>query len=135
MVPFGTALLSYALGQMGKVKEGLVTIEEGFAQMERTGERVHEAELRRIKGDLLLKHDRADYAVAEASFREAIEVARRQKAKSWELRSASSLARLLRDLGRHEEARNCLTPIYGWFTEGFDTPDLKDAKALLDELS
>jgi predicted ATPase len=86
-------------------------------------------------GDLLLQLNSSASAKAEVSYRQAIERARSQEAKSWELRAATSLARLWRDQGKRAEGRNLLGPIYNWFTEGFDTPDLKDAKALLDELA
>jgi predicted ATPase len=98
--------------------------------------RILEAEMRRLKGELLLFSD--DGAMAEAAaecFREAIEVAQRQSAKSWELRATMSLARLLAKQGHRDEARAMLADVYNWFTEGFDTADLKDAKALLGELN
>jgi predicted ATPase len=98
-----------------------------------TGERVWDAELRRIAGAIALKQGRSDEA--EGMVRSAIEIAQAQEAKSWELRAATSLARMLVDQGRNKEAHALLAPIYAWFTEGFDTADLKDAKALLDELS
>jgi predicted ATPase len=98
-----------------------------------SGQRYYEAELHRLKGKLLLSHSASNAARAEQSFRNAIEIARKQHAKSWELRATTSLARLLRDTNR-ADARSMLAEIYGWFTEGFDTPDLKDAKALLQEL-
>ncbi len=93
-----------------------------------------EAEAHRVKGELLLAQDASNAAQAEQSFRTAIEIARRQKAKSWELRATTSLVRLLDQQGKRDEARAMLADIYNWFTEGFDTADLKDAKALLDEL-
>src|SRR5262249_21503646 len=96
----------------------------------------YEAELLRLKGELLLISDNSGAAAqAEQCFRDALDIARRQRAKSWELRTTMSLARLLRDAGRRTEARAMLAEIYNWFAEGFDTADLKDAKALLDELS
>jgi predicted ATPase len=88
-----------------------------------------------VKGELLLAHDVSNAAQAEQSFRTAIEIARRQKAKSWELRATSSLARLLDQQGKRDEARAILADVYSWFTEGFDTADLKDANALLEELN
>ena len=94
-----------------------------------------DAELHRLKAEAILMHDSSATADAEACLRRAIEVAREQSAKSWELCATVSLARLLRDSGRRGEARAMLAQIYGWFTEGFDTADLKDAKALLDELA
>ena len=101
--------------------------------MARTEVRLFEAELRRIEGELRLLAG-APEAEAEACFAEALAVARRQEARSFELRAATSLARLWRDQGRRAEAHDLLAPVHGWFTEGFDTPDLRDAKALLDEL-
>ena len=101
--------------------------------MERTGERWFEAELNRHKGQLLLRQGHAQ--AAENLYRKALRIAQEQEAKLWELRAAASLARLWRDRGRRAEVLDLLTPIYTWFTEGFDTPDLKEAKALLDELT
>jgi predicted ATPase len=114
---------------------GLKVLAEGMALIEHSGERMYEAELHRIKGELLLMRDAANGPEAEHCFRTAIEVARRQAGKSLELRATVSLARLLQKEGRRDEAHTMLADIYGWFTEGFDTADLKDAKALLDELS
>nr|NIO71038.1 tetratricopeptide repeat protein [Anaerolineae bacterium] len=122
-----------AYGKAGQAEEGLSVLAEALALVEKTGERYYEAELRRLKGELLLMQ--GDEAEAEASFDKAIEVARRQQAKSWELRATVSLCRLWRKQGRVDEARQMLAEIYGWFTEGFDTADLKEAKALLEELS
>ncbi len=99
---------------------------------ERTGERFFAAELNRHKGQLLLRRGHSE--AAEELYRKALNIAEEQEAKLWELRAAASLARLRRDQGRPAEARDLLAPVYGWFTEGFDTPDLKEAKALLDEL-
>ena len=110
-------------------------LNEALAHIERTGEKVEQAEMLRLKGELLLIRDGGAIAQAESSFRAALEVARAQEAKWWELRATMSLARLLRDTNRRDEACAMLANIYNWFTEGFDTADLKDAKALLDELS
>jgi predicted ATPase len=96
-------------------------------------ERVYEAEMHRFQGELFRSMQKV--SAAEASFREAVTVARRQSAKLFELRATMSMARLWRDQGKREEARELLAPVYGWFTEGFDTLDLKEGKALLDELS
>jgi predicted ATPase len=96
---------------------------------------MYEAETSRLKGELLIAKDTANTGPAEECYRKAIDVARGQDAKSWELRATMSLARLLADTGRRDEARTMLSEIYNWFTEGFDTADLKDAKALLDELA
>ena len=99
-----------------------------------TEQHYYEAELHRLRGELLLMRTDADREGAERCFRKAIDIARRQSAKSWELRAATSLARLKAKLGKRDEGRTILAEIYNWFTEGFDTVDLKDAKALLDEL-
>jgi predicted ATPase len=88
----------------------------------------------RIAGEIALKSPQQDVAKAETHFERALAVSRAQQSKSWELRAAMSMARLWRDQGKRDEARQLLAPVYGWFTEGFDTRDLKDAKALLDEL-
>jgi predicted ATPase len=125
--------LAEAQARVGQPGEGLATLAEALAMVEETDERYCEAELYRLKGQLLLAQ--GDDAEAEASFRRAIEVARRQSAKSWELRAAVSLARLWQQQGRIDEARQMLAEIYGWFTEGFGTPGLKEAEALLEELS
>ena len=119
-------------GMLGKTQEGLEVIGEALDVVQKTGERWCEAEVHRIKGELLQLSGRT--SEAETSFRQAIEVARRQEAKSWELRATISLSRLLQKEGRSAEARQLLSEIYAWFTEGFDTPDLKEAKALLEEL-
>ena len=103
--------------------------------MEKTEERWWEAELYRLRGALLLRHSKTPHAEAEASLRRALDVALSQQAKSLELCAATSLARLWRDQGKYAEARDLLAPVYGWFTEGFDTVDLKEAKALLAQLT
>jgi predicted ATPase len=103
--------------------------------VEATKERWCEAEVNRVAGEIALMSPERDAAKAEAYFERALAVAREQQAKSWELRAAMSMARLWRDQGKRDEARDLLAPVYGWFTEGFDTRDLKEAKALLDELS
>jgi predicted ATPase len=103
--------------------------------VEITKERWCEAEVNRVAGEIELKSPAPDAAKAEAYFERALAVAREQQAKSWELRAAMSMARLSRDQGKREEARALLAPVYGWFTEGFDTLDLKEVKALLDELN
>jgi predicted ATPase len=116
----------------GHSEEALVTIAEALAALSETGERAFEAEVYRTEGEVLLANSKAKQA--EQSFGKAIEIARRQSAKSWELRATTSLARLLCDTSRRDEARAMRSNIYNWFTEGFDTADLKDAKALLDQL-
>jgi predicted ATPase len=103
--------------------------------METGGERWFEAEIHRTAGEIALMEPEPDAAKAEAYFERALAVARKQQAKSFELRAAMSMARLWRDRGKRDEARELLAPIYGWFTEGFDTLDLKQAKGLLDELA
>jgi predicted ATPase len=102
--------------------------------VEETKTRWWEAEANRMAGDIALMSPKPDAAKAEAFFERALAVARQQQAKSWELRGAMSMARLWRDQGKPQQARELLAPVYGWFTEGFDTLDLKEAKALLDEL-
>ena len=103
--------------------------------IEATKERWCEAEVNRMAGEIALLSPEPDAAKAEAYFERALAVARQQQAKSWELRAAMSLARLWRDQGKVQQARELLAPVYGWFTEGFDTRDLKEAKALLEELA
>ena len=130
----GLTFVATALGRAGRFEEALATLEEAFLFIERTGQRYYHAELHRLKGELLLGRDLANAAAAEQSFRTALDISREQRAKSWELRASRSLARLLRDTNRRDEARSLLAEIYESFTEGFDTADLKDAKALLQEL-
>jgi tetratricopeptide (TPR) repeat protein len=125
--------LAEAYAVLGQSVEGLNCLAEAAQIIEKTEERRDEAELHRVRGDLL--NAIGDRAAAEQSYRQALAVAERQSAKFWELRAATSLARLWRDQGKRTEARDLLAPIYGWFTEGHDTPVLKDAKALLDELA
>jgi predicted ATPase len=129
------ALIASALGSKGQFDQALRTIDESLQIIERTGQRNCQAEVHRLKGELLLAHHPADGAQAEKSFRTAIEIARKQHAKSWELRATTSLARLLSKQRKHDKARTMLAEIYGWFTEGFDTADLKDAKTLLEKLA
>ena len=133
-VAYNLAMIAVGLSKSGKTAEGLRVIEESLALVERTGEGVQEAEVHRLKGEMLLAQGFSNTRQAEHSFRTAIEISRKQHAKSWELRATTSLARLLVKQGRRNEACTMLAEIYNWFTEGFDTADLKDAKALLDEL-
>jgi predicted ATPase len=133
--PQWLALLAEACLDTGRIEEGLSAVSEALAVTEQTGARYREAELDRLEGELRLAAKQPDKSGAEGSFRKAIAIARAQQAKSFELRAATSLARLLARQGRRAEARDLLAPIYGWFTEGFDTSDLKDAKALLDQLA
>ena len=118
----------------GQTGDGLEELLKAFAQAERSGERYWDAELHRLRGELLLLPGGSEIE-AEESFHEALELARNQSAKSWELRAAKSLSQLWQKQGKSREAQELLAGIYGWFTEGFDTPDLLDAKALLGELS
>ena len=103
--------------------------------VETTKERWYQAEINRVGGEIALLSPELDAAKAEAYFERALVVARQQQAKSWELRAAMSMARLWRDQGKRQQAHELLAPVYGWFTEGFDTLDLKEAKALLDGLN
>jgi len=107
---------------------------EALALVDTTGERWYEPELHRLKGELLLQQHADNQAEAETCFHHALDIARTQQAKSFELRVATSLAKLWQQQGKHQEAYDLLTPVYHWFTEGFDTADLQDAKALLEEL-
>ena len=132
--PFFLALLAEAHGRAGQVEEGLSVLTEALAAVNKTGERVYEAELYRLKGELLQKQATAMGAVEEC-FRQAVSVARQQSAKSLELRAVMSLSRLLKAQGQTTEARQMLTEIYAWFTEGFDTADLQEAKPLLEALT
>src|SRR5262249_33126717 len=114
---------------------GLTALAEALTLTETTGERWYEPEMYRLKGALLLQQNADNQPEAEASFHHALDIARNQQAKSFELRAATSLARLWHQQGKRQEAHDLLAPIYSWFTEGFDTADLIDAKALLDELA
>jgi len=131
------ALLADAYRKVGQIDEGLSVLAEALAFVDKSGERVWEAELYRVKGELTLQSDSKsqDSRVAEAAFKKALHVARHQQAKSLELRAATSLARLWQQQGKTAEARELLSEVYGWFTEGFDTADLQDAEALLDTLA
>jgi predicted ATPase len=130
---FYLLLLAKTYELEGKIEEALGVLEEPFHIAKETGERWVEAELNRQKGQLLLRQ--GDVGAAEEFYRKAIGIAQEQEAKFWELRAAVSLARLWGELGRRAEARDLLAPVYGWFQEGFDTADLKEAKALLSDLS
>jgi len=127
--------LAEAYANTGRAAEGLRLIGETLATVSGIGQNSTEPELHRIKGELLLLEDRSELGEAERCFRTAIEKAQRIGAKSWELRATTSLAQLLGKHGRRAEARAMLAEIYNWFTEGFDTLDLIEAKALLDELN
>ena len=123
-----------ALAELGQFDEAWRYLGEAATAIEASKERWYEAEVNRIAGEVALKSNEPDSAKATAYFRRALAIARAQQAKSWELRAAMSLACLWRDQGKRDEAHDLLAPIYGWFTEGFDTLDLKEAKALLGEL-
>jgi predicted ATPase len=137
------ALLAEASGLLGQPEGGLAALEEALTLLEQTGERYYEAELHRQRGELLLlcaakgqpAQDSREQHEAEACFQHALDVARQQRAKSLELRTAMSLSRLWQCQGKRQEAYDLLAPIYGWFTEGFDTADLQEAKTLLHELT
>jgi predicted ATPase len=126
--------LGEAYGKTGQVEEGLRVVAEALALTHDGGERRWEAELYRLQGELLLQQAIPDELQAEACLRQALEIARHQQARSWELRAALSLARLWQLQGKRAAAGGLLAPIYGWFTEGFDTADLQKARALRDEL-
>jgi len=136
-VPGRWALLSLAIccEGAGEVDEALQLLDRELEVANSTGERVFEAELHRLKGEWLLAHRPARSEQAEDCYQRALAVAREQQAKFWELRVSTSLARLWRDQGKRTEARDLLASIYGWFTEGLDTPVLREAKVLLDELA
>jgi predicted ATPase len=134
-MPSFLAHLASAYAQVGQVDEGLHLLAEALAVVDTTGGRHYEAELHRLHGELLLQQPVPDARAAAACFQRALDVARRQQARSWELRAATSLARLWQQQGKRAKARELLAPIYGWFTEGFDTADLLDAQTLLRALA
>ena len=133
LTPWFLTYLADAQAKLGHCDEAWERIFEAFEQMEKGGEVQHQAEVNRVAGEIALLSPEINVAKAWAYFEKALTVARQQQAKSWELRAAMSLARLWRDQGKVQQARELLTPVYGWFTEGFDTRDLKEAKALLEE--
>jgi predicted ATPase len=128
-------LFAELAGSTGQVEDGLRLLAEARTAFEASGQVDMLAEAHRLQGELLLRQLAPDVAQAEACFQQALNVARRQQAKSWELRAATSLARLWQQQGQRAEAYALLAPVYDWFTEGFDTLDLQDAKALLEELT
>ena len=132
-MPYHLALLARACEIAAQIQDSAALLDDALQTIERTGERWFAAELNRLKGQLLLR--RGHHQAAEELYHRALSIAEQQEAKLWELRAAASLARLRRDEGRQAEARDILAPVYGWFTEGFGTPDLKETKALLDELA
>jgi predicted ATPase len=132
--PYFLCLLAEAWMERGRFDEGLSALTEGLADADEHENRIYVTEKYRLKGNLFLKHGDSHALEAQNCFGRAIEIAREQHAKSWELRATMSLARLLDRQGKRAEARAILADIYNWFTEGFDTSDLKDAGKLLDEL-
>jgi predicted ATPase len=133
--PYWLALLAEAHGTIEEPEVGLTALAEALTVMDTTEERWYESEINRLQGVLLLQQSSDNQAEAEHCFHQAIAIARTQQAKSFELRAATSLARLWQQQGKRQDAHALLAPVYHWFTEGFDTADLKDAKALLDELA
>ena len=131
-MPYYIALLARAYELVGQIEEAVTRLDDALQIVDRTGERWFVAELYRQKGELLLRQGHSE--AAEELYRKALSIAEGQEAKLWELRAAVSLTRLSRDQGRRAEARDLLAPVYDWFTEGFKTADLKEAKGLLDEL-
>src|SRR4029077_14864154 len=127
--------LTRAQAELGQFDEASRWISEALIAVQTTNESWYEADIHRIAGEIALCSPEPDVAKAEAHFERALAVARQQQAKSWELRASMSLARLWRDQGKVQQVRELLAPVYGWFTEGFDTRDLKDAKKLLGELA
>jgi tetratricopeptide (TPR) repeat protein len=133
-MPWYLSHLAYAHAELGQPDEAWRCIDEAMATAETSKEKWHEAEIHRMAGEIALMCPQPDAAKAEAYFERALAVAREQQAKSWELRAAMSMARLWCDQDKAQEAHDLLAPVYGWFTEGFDTSDLKEAKALLAKL-
>src|SRR5262249_52446908 len=133
--PSFLALLAEAYGTMGQPDAGLKVLTEALALVDKTGERWCEAEIHRLKGALLLQQSSDNQVEAESCFHNALDIAHNQQAKSFELRTATSLARLWQRQGKRQEAHDLLAPVYDWFTEGFDTADLQEAEVLLDALA
>jgi predicted ATPase len=134
-IPNYLSYLAEAYAEVGQFDDATHCLGEAMTLVEATKQRWYEAEVNRIAGELALLPPEPDMAKAEAYFERALAVARKQQAKSWELRAAMSMARLWRDQGKRQQACGLLASVYGWFTEGFETRDLKEAKALLDELA
>jgi predicted ATPase len=134
-VPHWLSSLAKAYAEVGQFDDALRCIVEANAVGQATKEKWCDTQVQHVAGEIALMGPEPDAAKAEACFERALAVARAQQAKSWELRAAMSMARLWRDQGKRDEARDLLAPVYGWFTEGFDTLDLKEAKALLDGLA
>jgi predicted ATPase len=127
-------LRAEAYGKLGQLEEGLTVLVEALRAVDDTGEHFYEAELQRLRGEFLLQLSADNQGEAEACFQHAMTIAQSQQAKAWELRTAMSLARLWQQQGKRQEACDLLAPVYHWFTEGFDTVDLREANALLDAL-
>ena len=134
-MPLFLIFLARAYAELEQFDDARRSIDEAINTVKTTKERWVEAEANRIVGEIALKSPQADTARAETYFERALTVARQQQAKSWELRASMSLARLWRSQGKVQQARELLAPVYGWFTEGFDTRDLKEVKALLEQLA
>jgi predicted ATPase len=134
-VPESLSFLAMVHAELGQFDDAWRCIREAITTVEASKDRQWEAEVHRVAGEIALNSPEPNAVKAEAYFERALTVAREQQAKSWELRAAMSMARLWRDQGKRQQARDLLAPVYGWFTEGFDTLDLKQAKALLDELA
>jgi len=134
-LPYLLTLLAETYGAASQPDAGLRLLDEAHTVIDSTQERFYEAEVHRVQGALVLVQAADQHAQAETCFQHALAIARRQQARSWELRAAMSLSRLWQQQGKQAEARALLAPIYGWFTEGFDTADLQEARALLDELA
>ena len=133
--PYYLALLAESYRMTGQIEEALCALMHALALVDKSGGNWYEADIHRLQGEFLLLQSSNNHTEAESCFQKAIAIAQNQSAKSWELRAATSLAKLWREQGKRHEAYDLLAPIYNWFTEGFDTADLKDAKALLDELA
>jgi predicted ATPase len=133
--PYFLALLADVRGTIGEPEAGLAVLAEALTLTDTTGQRWYAAELYRLKGALLLQQSSSNQIEAEACFHHALDIARHQQAKSFELRASTSLSKLWQQQGKREEARQVLGDVYGWFTEGFTTADLQEAKALLDALA
>jgi predicted ATPase len=134
-MPFYLSHLARAHAKLGRFDEAWRSIGEAIKVVETTKETWCEAEIHRVAGEITLMSPESDATKAEAHFERSLEIACGQKTKSWELRAAMSMARLWRNQGKRDEARELLARVYGWFTEGFDTLDLREAKGLLDELA
>jgi predicted ATPase len=134
-MPWNLSSLASAHADLGQFDDAWRCIREAMTMIETAKERVWEAEVNRVAGNVALKMPEPDTSKAQGYFECALSIARRQQANPWELRAAMSLARLWRDQGKVQQARELLAPVYGWFTEGFDTRDLKEAKALLEALA